>query len=202
MKTFKSIAALVILTGAWAASHAAVPARLSEAEARHLLVRTGFSPDFNELRSLTGKPAAAAVAALVSDAQAARPLHPPPDFVGQSPPIPPAIAEKQGRAAGPAPTADARRPGAQGLVDARDDRVARTAARAHDAVLAQPLCHLAAKGRAFAGDVAAEPVVAYAGARQLSRVCCMAWPKTRPCWFISTGPTAAKRRPMKILRVK
>ncbi len=68
--------------------HAAAPARLSQAEARHLLVRTGFAPSQNEVDALTGQPGAPAVFALISAAQASKPQHPPPDFVLQPPPVP------------------------------------------------------------------------------------------------------------------
>lgn len=70
------------------ASYAAAPARLSEAEARHLLVRTGFAPSQNEVDALTGQPGATAVSALIAAAQASKPQHPPPDFVSQPPPVP------------------------------------------------------------------------------------------------------------------
>lgn len=70
------------------ASHAAAPARLSEAEARHLLVRTGFAPSQSEVDALTGQPGATAVSALIAAAQASKPQHPPPDFVSQPPPVP------------------------------------------------------------------------------------------------------------------
>ena len=70
------------------ASHAAAPARLSEAEARHLLVRTGFAPSQNEVDALTGQPGARVVSALIAAAQASKPQHPPPDFVSQPPPLP------------------------------------------------------------------------------------------------------------------
>ncbi|OYY87987.1 MAG: hypothetical protein B7Y42_14950, partial [Polaromonas sp. 28-63-22] len=68
--------------------HAAAPARLSPAEARHLLVRTGFAPRQNEVDALTGQPGATAVSALIAAAQASKPQHPPPDFVLQPPPVP------------------------------------------------------------------------------------------------------------------
>jgi uncharacterized protein (DUF1800 family) len=89
MKSIKTmVAGLLIFAGACAVSHAAAPNRLSEAEARHLLVRTGFAPKQSEVEALTGKPASSAVATIVSAAQTAKPLHPAPDFVSQSPPIP------------------------------------------------------------------------------------------------------------------
>jgi uncharacterized protein (DUF1800 family) len=89
MKNFRTVAVgLLILAGIGAASHAAPPGRLSEADARHLLVRTGFAPNQNEVGALTGKSASGAVTAIIDAAQTARPLHPAPDFVSQSSPIP------------------------------------------------------------------------------------------------------------------
>ena len=89
MKNFRTVAVgLLIFTGMSAASHAAPPSRLSEAEARHLLVRTGFAPDQDEVGVLTGQSAAGAVGVIMAGAQAATPLHPAPGFVSQNPPIP------------------------------------------------------------------------------------------------------------------
>ena len=89
MKNFRTVAVgLLIFAAIGTVSHAAPPGRLSEAEARHLLVRTGFAPDQNEVGVLTGKSASGAVSAIIAGAQAAMPLHPAPDFVSQSPPIP------------------------------------------------------------------------------------------------------------------
>ena len=73
--------------GAWAAP----PAHLSEAQARHLLVRTGFSPSQAEVDALTGQSASAAVSSLIAQARSRPPLQPSyaaPNFVGQAPPIP------------------------------------------------------------------------------------------------------------------
>jgi uncharacterized protein (DUF1800 family) len=89
MNSIKTLAAgLLIFTSACAVSHAAAPSRLSEAEARHLLVRTGFAPNQIEVDALTGKSASGAVTTIIKAARAATPLHPAPDFVSQSPPIP------------------------------------------------------------------------------------------------------------------
>ena len=71
--------------------HAAAPERLSDAQARHLLIRTGFAPNQNEVKALTEVPATKAVASLIAGAQSARPIYPPPDFVSQPPPIPAAL---------------------------------------------------------------------------------------------------------------
>jgi uncharacterized protein (DUF1800 family) len=89
MKSIKTMAAgLLIFAGTCAISHAAAPSRLSEADARHLLVRSGFAPKQSEVDALTGKSASNAVTAIVSAAHAVKPLHAAPDFVSQSPPIP------------------------------------------------------------------------------------------------------------------
>lgn len=71
--------------------HAAAPERLSDAQARHLLIRTGFAPEQSEVSALTGTPATKAVTSLIAGAQMARPIHPAPDFVSQPPPIPAAL---------------------------------------------------------------------------------------------------------------
>nr|WP_279343632.1 DUF1800 domain-containing protein [Variovorax terrae] len=61
---------------------------MTQAEARHLLVRTGFAPTQAEVDRIAGQDAQRVVADLVARAQAARPLYPPPDFVSEPPPIP------------------------------------------------------------------------------------------------------------------
>ena len=71
-----------------ACSHAAVPVQLSAAQARHLLVRTGFAPDQSEVEALTGQPIRQAVSALIRKAQISKPLYPAPAFASQPPPIP------------------------------------------------------------------------------------------------------------------
>lgn len=89
MKNFRGAVSCTLLTMSLASvGHAAAPARLSEAEARHLLVRTGFAPDQNEVNALTAQPGAKAVSALIAAAQASRPQKLPPDFVSQPPPVP------------------------------------------------------------------------------------------------------------------
>lgn len=67
---------------------AAAPARLSEAQARYFLLRTGFAPDQAEVDALTGQSAKQAVSGLIGKAQMAKPLHPAPDFSVQPPPVP------------------------------------------------------------------------------------------------------------------
>lgn len=90
MTPVKLILALA-LTAASVCAVAAAPAKLSQAQARHLLVRTGFAPSQDEVDALTGQSASAAVSGLIAHAQSRPPLQPtyaPPDFVAQAPPIP------------------------------------------------------------------------------------------------------------------
>ncbi len=92
MKSRASWVSCALLIGlSWHAAGATVPDRLSEAQARHLLVRSGFAPDHNEVNALTGLSAAKAVALLITAAQTAQPIHPAPDFVTQPLPIPAAL---------------------------------------------------------------------------------------------------------------
>ena len=82
---------VLALAAASATAWAGPPARLSEVQARHLLVRTGFAPSQAEVDALTGQSASAAVSGLIAQAQSRPPLQPtyaPPDFVAQAPPIP------------------------------------------------------------------------------------------------------------------
>lgn len=69
-------------------AQAAAPARLSEAQARYFLLRTGFAPDQAEVDALTGQSARQAVSDLIGKAKMAKPLHPAPDFSQQPPPVP------------------------------------------------------------------------------------------------------------------
>ena len=69
----------------------AAPVSLTEADARHLLMRTGFAPDRGEVRAITGQSATRAVADIIERARKARAAHPAPDFVGMPPPIPQAL---------------------------------------------------------------------------------------------------------------
>jgi uncharacterized protein (DUF1800 family) len=68
------------------------PAALDAAQARHLLLRTGFAPTQAEVQKLVGQSARQAVDTLVARAQAARPLHAPPAFTQAPAPPPPAQA--------------------------------------------------------------------------------------------------------------
>lgn len=69
-------------------AQAAGPSRLSEAQARYLLLRTGFAPDQAEVDALTGQSAKQAVSVLIGKAKNAKPLHPAPGFSVQLPPVP------------------------------------------------------------------------------------------------------------------
>ncbi|MFC5520194.1 DUF1800 domain-containing protein [Polaromonas jejuensis] len=91
MKLLQHIASFTasgLLALAAAGAQAAVPVQLSAAQARHLLVRTGFSPDHAEVDALTGQPTRQAISGLIRKAQTAGPIYPPPDFSAQPPPIP------------------------------------------------------------------------------------------------------------------
>ncbi len=79
---------LVVLGGLWAAVATAAPASLSSDQARHLLIRTGFSPSQAEVDAQVGQDAAHAVAQLVDSARRARTIQPVPGFVDQPPPPP------------------------------------------------------------------------------------------------------------------
>lgn len=64
------------------------PARLTDGQARHLLVRTGFAPSQAEVNALTGQTARVAVSRLLVQAKANAPLqsgYAAPDFVSQAP---------------------------------------------------------------------------------------------------------------------
>ena len=67
----------------------AAPQNLSETQARHLLVRTGFAPTQVEVNAIVGQSAQKAVNDLIARAQNARPLQSPPQFTTLPPPIPP-----------------------------------------------------------------------------------------------------------------
>ncbi len=91
--------ARLAVTACWLAAGTAgaalaqgAPAALDEAQARHLLVRTGFAPTQAEVNALVGQSARRAVSELVARAQAARPLHPAPAFTQEPPAPPPARA--------------------------------------------------------------------------------------------------------------
>ncbi len=83
-------AAAVLVLGAWAVvtAAAAAPTQLTEQQARHFLIRTGFAPTQAEVDALTGQSAEAAVTTSLARAKAAKSLNPPPDFTTQAPPTP------------------------------------------------------------------------------------------------------------------
>jgi uncharacterized protein (DUF1800 family) len=64
------------------------PQRMNAIEARHLLVRTGFTPTQAEVDKLVGQSAQSAVASIVAAALSSKPKYPAPDFVNLPPPIP------------------------------------------------------------------------------------------------------------------
>jgi uncharacterized protein (DUF1800 family) len=84
----KSIFTVLVLAFAPLLGQAA-PAELSEAQASHLLLRSGFAPTKAQVQALVGRSAAAAVNDIVTSAQAAHTLNPPPAFVSGPPPVPP-----------------------------------------------------------------------------------------------------------------
>ena len=65
------------------------PTQMTPQQARHLLVRTGFTPTQAEVDKLVGKSAQRAVADIVAAAATAKSKYPAPDFVHQKPPTPP-----------------------------------------------------------------------------------------------------------------
>ncbi|MBC7435376.1 MAG: DUF1800 domain-containing protein [Bdellovibrionales bacterium] len=73
---------------AWAVVAQAAPQTLSEDQARHLLVRTGFTPTNAEVERITGQSAQRAVSDIVERAKAARPQHQAPAFATGPAPIP------------------------------------------------------------------------------------------------------------------
>ncbi len=82
------IAAYAVITPASSGfSQEIDPDRLSEADARHLLIRTGFAPTQAEVAALVGQPRQQAVERIISQAKVAKPSAPPPAFVSQPPPV-------------------------------------------------------------------------------------------------------------------
>lgn len=64
------------------------PTQMTPQQARHLLVRTGFTPTQAEVDKIVGQSAQRAVADIVVAAVANKPKYAAPDFVSQPPPIP------------------------------------------------------------------------------------------------------------------
>ena len=64
------------------------PTQMTPQQARHLLVRTGFTPTQAEVDKIVGQSAQRAVADIVAAAVANKPKYAAPDFVSQPPPIP------------------------------------------------------------------------------------------------------------------
>lgn len=86
--TWRPLLAAVLLGCSGLLAQAA-QARLDEAAARHLLVRTGFAPSQAEVDALVGQSAEQAVDGILAAARAAQPRNPPPAFVTAPPPAPP-----------------------------------------------------------------------------------------------------------------
>ena len=73
----------------------AAPVQLNAAQARHLLLRSGFAPAQAEVDRLVGQSAQQAVDGIIARARSSQPRHPPPDFAGAAPPSPPRLLATQ-----------------------------------------------------------------------------------------------------------
>ena len=71
----------------------AMPARMNEAQARHLLLRSGFSPSQVEVDRIVGQSAGQAISEMMARAKGSVPRHPPPAFTRTAPPSPPRLLE-------------------------------------------------------------------------------------------------------------
>jgi uncharacterized protein (DUF1800 family) len=84
----KTIAACALFTPAMASfAQNSGAVQLTEADARHLLIRTGFAPTQAEVAALVGQSRQQAVERIITQAKAAKPAAAPPDFVGQALPV-------------------------------------------------------------------------------------------------------------------
>jgi uncharacterized protein (DUF1800 family) len=84
----KTVAVYALLAGtmpSFAQNSGAV--QLTEADARHLLIRTGFAPTQAEVAGIVGQTREAAVSSIITKAKVAKPIAPPPDFVNQGAPV-------------------------------------------------------------------------------------------------------------------
>ena len=93
MNATRLIALCSILT--WANALFASPEQLTDGQARHLLLRTGFAPSQAEVEAVTGQSARMAVTRVLTAATASKTIHPAPDFVSLPPPIPYAFLKTQ-----------------------------------------------------------------------------------------------------------
>ena len=84
---FSYVMLTIVLASAAANVSAAAPQKLSDRQARHLLVRVGFAPTQTEVDRLTGLGASAAVSGLIAQAQASQTQFAMPEFVTGPPPI-------------------------------------------------------------------------------------------------------------------
>ncbi|MFC5497549.1 DUF1800 family protein [Caenimonas terrae] len=71
----------------------AAPQRLDQAQARHLLLRSGFAPTQAEVDRLVGQGAVQAVDGIIAAARTAASRNPPPAFVDAPPPSPPRLLD-------------------------------------------------------------------------------------------------------------
>src|SRR5439155_23039230 len=76
---FRAAVLTAVLCAASALAHA-VPARLSQADARHLLLRTGFAPTQAEVDRITGAATPQVVDELIAHGRAAQPIQLPPQL--------------------------------------------------------------------------------------------------------------------------
>jgi uncharacterized protein (DUF1800 family) len=84
VNAIKLVAACAVFTLATASF---AQSGMGAADARHLLVRSGFAPTQAEVNALAGQPREQAVDAIIAQAKAARPKFAPPAFVGQPVPV-------------------------------------------------------------------------------------------------------------------
>ncbi|GAC1602942.1 MAG: DUF1800 domain-containing protein [Ramlibacter sp.] len=92
MKRLRTLSTSLLLVWASVLAHGA-PSQLSQAEARHLLARSGFAPTRAQVERWVGHSAETAVAALIAEARASQPAGPAPAFVASPPPAPPRLLE-------------------------------------------------------------------------------------------------------------
>jgi uncharacterized protein (DUF1800 family) len=119
------INAFIVLWGAVlmaGSADAAAPQHLTEADAWHLLTRTGFTPSPSEVKPWVGMSAQDAVDKLLREAKAARTLHPPPAFTAEliRPPYNKLANDEERKAARKQAREDAMALGAWWLQEMRD----------------------------------------------------------------------------------
>ena len=87
MTLLKTVVACCVVLASIGAQ-ASPPDRMSDAQARYFLLRTGFAPDQTEVDALTGQSARQAVSDVIGKAQTAQALHAAPEFTAQPAPVP------------------------------------------------------------------------------------------------------------------